>query len=216
LDYYFVILIHKIGDKEIRTLIFLWLHNQSFYKKLQAQAVEPIGLATSVQSWADIGCSTGLMSRLAQKLDYSVTGYDINAVSLFLAKILSYRLQNIHYKNQDFYTIDSKFDRVTATSLLSVVEDKKEALNKLTSLLKDQNSTLIIIEPTEKLSIANTWKLISNLKTFWEYKGLLLWAKARENKAIDRQLFEDLEDMKVSHEYYLEGMVCVSYVRNIN
>jgi len=107
-----------------------------------------------------------------------------------------------------------KFKDLFESHTFENVEDMI-AQSKLISLLKEQDSTLIIIEATDKLSLANTWKLIKSFKTLWQYKGLLLWAKARENKAIDRQLFEALEDIKVSHEYYLEGMVCVSYIRGI-
>ena len=213
MDYHSLIPIYKIGDKKIRTIIFLWLHNQLFYKSLQKKAVSSIDTTAFYKSWADIGCSTGLMTRLAQKLNYKVTGFDINSISLLFAKILAYKLKNIKYKKQDFYTLNSKFDIVSATSLLSVVEDKKEALKKLLSLLKDDTSILIIIEPTEKLALKNVWKLISNVKTFWFYKGLLVWAKAREGKAIDSNLFNELKDINISKKYHLEGMVCVTYIQ---
>jgi 2-polyprenyl-3-methyl-5-hydroxy-6-metoxy-1,4-benzoquinol methylase len=213
LDYSSSIFIYKIGNKTIKSIKFLWLHNQVFYKNLQAKAVEPIGSTDIIRTWADIGCSTGLMTRLAQKLNYKVTGFEINATSITLAKILSYKLKNINYKKQDFYTINSKFDIVSATSLLSVVENKKEALNKLVSLLKDNDSTLIIIEPTKNLSLKNVWKLISNIKTFWFYKGLLVWAKARENKAIDNSIFDDIKDIEIYQEYYLDDMICITHIR---
>lgn len=213
MDYHSFIFIYKIRDKKIRTIIFLWLHNQSFYKNLQKKVVESIDSTTFNKSWADIGCSTGLMTRLAEKLNYKVIGFDINNVSIILAKILSYKLKNINYEKQDLYTINNKFDIVSATSLLSVIENKKEALIKLLSLLKDDNSTLIIIEPTEKLSSRNVWKLINNLKTFWFYKGLLLWAKARENKAIDNNIFKELKDIKTYQKYHLDDMICVTYIQ---
>ncbi|MDQ7085580.1 MAG: class I SAM-dependent methyltransferase [Sulfurovum sp.] len=172
-----------------------------------------MGLASEDKSWADIGCSTGLLTRLAHKLHYHVKGFDINTISLLVAKMLSLALPNIHYQKKDFYTIESKFDIVTATSLLSVVEDKKEALLKLISLLKDSNSTLIIIEPTQALSVVNTWKCIHNLSTWWLYKGLLVWAKAREGKAIDEKIFEEIDGIFFSHSYHLDTMVRVTYIK---
>ena len=113
----------------------------------------------------------------------------------------------------DLYTINNKFDIVSATSLLSVIDNKKEALVKLLSLLKDDNSTLIIIEPTEKLSSKNVWKLINNLKEFWFYKGLLLWAKAREGKAINNNIFKELKDVKIYQEYHLYDMICITHIQ---
>jgi len=194
------------------TFIFLWLQNQIFYNQLQKNVLSPISVADNTKSWADIGCSTGLITRLAQKLGYGVTGYDINDFSLLVAKILSLTKKNITYKNEDFHTLKTKFDIVSATSLLSVVEDKEKSLASLISLLKDENSTLIIIEPSALMSRDNVWKKIDGIKTFWYYKGLLLWAKAREGKHIDTALFEDLKGVNIEQKYYLHEMVCVSYI----
>ena len=73
------------------------------------------------------------MTRLAYRLKYNVIGYDINSFSLFLAKLLSWGLKNISYEKRDFHNLEKKFDIVTATSLLSVVDDKKVSLIKLIS-----------------------------------------------------------------------------------
>ncbi len=203
----------KIRGKEISTLIFLWLHNQTFYKKLQNTAAEKISSAVTIQEWADIGCSTGLISRIAARLNYTVTGYDIDSFSLLVAKSISLHLKNISYKKQDFLTIKTKYDIVSATSLLSVVNDEKAALQKLLSLLKNSDSTLIIIEPTEMLTLKNVYKLITNLQAFWHFKGLLLWAKAREGKHIDMEIFETVDEDKISYIEHLNGMVRVFYIK---
>lgn len=211
LCYYYIYFRKK--ENNINTLIFLWLHHQTFYKALQQEVIAPFGFASGDKSWADVGCSTGLLTRLAQKSGYRVTGYDINNFSLFIAKILSYSKKNIAYNNENFHELKQTFDVVSATSLLSVVEDKKEALDSLLNLLKDKNSTLVIIEPTNELSRKNVYKHIHGLKSFWFYKGLLLWAKAREGKAVDEVLFENLEHVDITKKYYLEGMVCVRSIR---
>jgi len=195
------------------TFIFLWLQNQTFYKLLQQSVLRPIrSEKTDDKSWADVGCSTGLLSREAAKKGYSVVGYDINRFSLFFAKVLSWHLKNISYSSENFETLQSRFDVVSATSLLSVVDDKKETLEKLVRLLKTEKSILIIIEPTELLSTQNVKKLIVDFKTLWYYKGLLLWAKARENKSVDIQIFDTIKNIDVKHEFYLNEMVRVSYI----
>jgi len=104
---------------------------------------------------------------------------------------------------------------VSATSLLSVVDNKKETLIKLISLLKDEKSTLIIIEPTEKMTKKRVRELMVDLKSFWFYKGLLLWANARERKLVSKDLFNDLAGTNISYKYYLDDMVCVSYLQKI-
>ncbi len=116
------------------------------------------------------------------------------------------------YLCQDFYTLSKTFDIITATSLLSVIEDKEQALKKLISLQKSENSTLIIIEPTEKFTRKNVKKKITNFKSFWQYKGLWVWARARENKAIDPKIFDGLEGFDIEKRFFLDEMVVVWYI----
>jgi ubiquinone/menaquinone biosynthesis C-methylase UbiE len=155
------------------------------------------------------------MTRLAQRLGYSVRGYDINDFSLFIARVLSFGFKNIRYDNKDFTTLSQRFDVVTATSLLSVVEDKSKSLEALLDLLKDENSTLIIIEPTEEMCLKNVKKSINDLTSWWHYKGLLLWAKARENKAVPKSLFDNLKNVNIEYAYHLDGMIRVTYIHRI-
>ena len=54
---------------------------------------------------------------------------------------------------------------------------------------------------------------IKNFKTFWFYKGLLLWAKAREGKVIDNNIFNKLKDIKIYQKYHLDDMVCITYMQ---
>ena len=109
--------------------------------------------------------------------------------------------------------IKEKFDVVSGTSLLSVVENKEETLTKLISLLKDKKSTLIIIEPTNLMTKESVKAIMLDLKTIWFYKGLLLWASAREGKETPRTLFKNLENVKLTHHYHLKKMVRVTYIR---
>jgi len=110
-------------------------------------------------------------------------------------------------------SLQQQFDVVSATSLLSVVDEKERALKKLIALLKDSDATLIIIEPTEKMCKEHVRELMVDLRTSWYYKGLLLWASAREGKAISSSLFNALEDVEVSHRYFLHEMVRVTYIK---
>ena len=199
------------------TFIFLWLQNQYFYKNLQQNALDTIPTTSNTKSsykktWADIGCSTGLITRLAEKKGYQVTGYDLSTFSLLVAKLLSLGKTQIAYKKENLFHINETFTIISATSLLSVVEDKKEAIEKLISLLENKESTLVIIEPTEIMSIQNVQTHITDFKSWWYYKGLLLWAKAREGKAVDVEVFDDLEDLEITHHYHLHDMVRVSYL----
>lgn len=164
------------------------------------------------KSWIDVGCSTGLLVREAAQKGYTVLGYDINKFSLLFARFLSWRFKNSSYSSEDFRAQDKKFDVVSATSLLSVVDDKEETLKNLVKLLKNDRSTLVIIEPTEHLSPSNVKKLIVDFKSFWYYKGLLLWAKARQNKSVESKIFDSVVDIQVKHTLYFDKMIRVSYI----
>ena len=162
-------------------------------------------------SWADIGCSVGLFTRLAYKKGHYITGYDLNTTSL---KIASFLNTNITYKNENFLEFQNeKFDVISATSLLSVMPDKKIAFAKLVLLLKDKNSLLIIIEPTSKLTVQNVIKLCKgNIFNFYKYKAFFLWAKARENKAMDINIIENNKNLKYNHTYMYNDMIRISKI----
>ena len=134
-------------------------------------------------------------------------------MSLKVARLLSFPLKNIHYLHQDFHTIHKKFDVVSATSLLSVVENKTESLQKLIDLLKKNDATLILIEPTDKMTVKNVQKTIVDFRTFWFYKGLLVWAKAREGKAVSTEVFENVASLKIQHQYHIHDMIRITYIK---
>jgi len=196
------------------TFIFLWLQNQHFYKNLQQTALDDIPATSNKEHWADIGCSTGLITRLARKKGYKVVGYDLNAFSLFIAKLLLFGQKHIEYKKENLFNIHQTFSVISATSLLSVVDNEKEALEKLISLLKNKHSSLVIIEPTKKMTVQNVQTHITGFKSWWHYKGLLLWAKAREGKFVPLSLYS-IENVSVVHKYYLFDTVRVSYLKII-
>ena len=82
-------------------------------------------------------------------------------------------------------------------------------------MLKDKDSVLIIIEPSKDLKVKNVKKLINNFKTFWFYKGLLLWAKARESKHLNNEIFKEFKNIHIEQKYYLNNMVCTTYIKKI-
>jgi 2-polyprenyl-3-methyl-5-hydroxy-6-metoxy-1,4-benzoquinol methylase len=159
----------------------------------------------------DIGCSVGLLTRIAHKNNHTITGYDLDNISLKIASLLN---KKIKYKNENFLDFQNeKFDVISATSLLSVLKDQQSAYNKLISLLKDENSLLIIIEPTNKLSVKNVLKLCNkSIKNIWKYKGFFLWAKAREGKAVDINIIDKQENITVEHIYLYNDMIRISKI----
>lgn len=63
------------------------------------------------------------------------------------------------------------------------------------------------------MTVTNVHALINNFKSWWYYKGLLLWAKAREGKSIPKSVFENLNNVNIYHKYYLDDMLEVTYIK---
>ena len=196
----------------MKVALFWYLQAQAFYRLMHQEAVRLASVkeADTKQQWADVGCGVGLMSHIADAKGYEVHSYDLDSGMIAWAKFLNRKKLHLSYEEQDVMTLDTKFDVITATSLLSVVPERKLVLNKLQSLLKDKNSKLILIEPTEAMKVANVWKMIKSVKTFNQYKMLLVWANARQGKSVDEQIFNDIEN--VTHHYVLNNMVRITVI----
>ena len=187
----------------LNSVIFLWLGSQPFYRNIWQKLLEQIEpLAPSQTSWLDVGCNVGHLCRIAHTQGFQVTGLDIDTKALKFAKLLSNAA--IHYTQE--LKNDEKFHIITAHSLLSVVDNKVKMLQELHNY-KQKEAQLIIIEPTEKLTLANVSKQIHSPSSFWYYKGLLLWAFFRQGKAIDINLLGDAR-----HLYLYDEMIRISFL----
>lgn len=147
-------------------------------------------------------------------MNFNVTGYDTDFLSIKIAEYLFPKLENLYYLQQDFNDCNIQYDVISATSLLSVMKEKKESLKKLISLLKDQNSALIIIEPTKHLTPYNVYKFMRSQRVFWSYKALMLWALARKNRHLEDDFFKNLTDICITQTDALEGMIQFTYIKH--
>ena len=197
----------------MKVLLFWYLQSQAFYKSLHQHAVTlaDIDKGDNRLTWADVGCGVGLMSRIADVKGYKVDSYDLDSGMIRGAKFLNRKRPHLTYTVQDVMTLVKIYDVVSATSLLSVVPDKKATLSKLQSLLHDGKSTLILIEPTEKMSLKNAWKMVTSVNTFFQYKMLLVWANARQGQALDKTIFDDITN--ISHYDVLNDMVRITVIK---
>jgi 2-polyprenyl-3-methyl-5-hydroxy-6-metoxy-1,4-benzoquinol methylase len=150
------------------------------------------------------------MSRIVAEQGYEVYSYDLDSSMIFWAKFLNRNRCNVFYEQKDVMNLFCLFDVVSATSLLSVVPNKKEVLEKLQSLLKTEKSKLILIEPTQEMTVKNVFKMMKDIKTFKYYFMFLIWAKARQNKEIDSNIFKEIKN--ISYHYFLSNMVRVTII----
>ena len=192
--------------------LFWYLQSQAFYQRIHKSAVEAADLQVSKEmKWADVGCGIGLMSRMAYAHGYrDISSYDLDHGMIKWAKFINRKNTVLKYTQKDVMALEKKFDVISATSLLSVVPERSEVLEKLISLLKNEDSKLILIEPTEKMHVKNVWELVGNLKELYYYKMLFIWAKARQGKAVDETIFKDVKN--ISHKYLFNDMVRITII----
>ena len=197
----------------MKVLLFWFLQAQTFYKKLHEDALVSAHVKTSnlKEEWADIGCGVGLMSTLANEKAYKVNSFDLDPQMITFAKFLHKDKPQLTFEVQDVMKLTHSYDVISATSLLSVVPQRKEVLTKLISLLKTQDSKLILIEPTKEMSVKNVYKLIHSPLDLWRYKMLFVWANARQGKEVSKEIFKDIKN--ISHHYFLNEMVRVSVLK---
>lgn len=197
----------------MKVLLFSYLQTQEFYKNIHQYALELLDNKPTKHNnkWADIGCGMGIMGKIASENSYNVSAYDLDKYMVFWAQYLNKKNKKLHFELKDVMNVIESFNVVSATSLLSVVTEKELVLTKLVSLLKDDQSTLILIEPTKEMSLKNVWKQCMNLKSLYYYKMLFIWAKVREGKAVDINMFAKYKN--ISHFYILEGMVRITLIK---
>lgn len=187
--------------------LFTWLQGADFYRELHRQAVDCLPEGEGKQ-WMDVGCGPGLVTRLAAARGYAATGVDTDAGMVKAAR----RLAKWHRSAATFQQGDLQsspaqgVDVVSAASLLAVLDDKQQGLLTLWNGVRP-GGHLLIIEPTQKMSPENAAELIRAGLPGKRLRGLKLWAANRHNRAIDPQLFQQLDVAEMQHLELLGGLV---------
>lgn len=191
----------------IGAVLFTWLQGAKFYSDLHKQAVDTLPSGKG-KTWIDLGCGPGLVSRLAADKFYDVTGIDTDISMIRAAR----RLKKCHGSKAHFavsnltYLLGKKADVISAASLLAVLDDKEDALNKMWDSVLPEGY-LLIIEPTELMNQENANKLIKSGLPKKRLMGLKLWAKARENRSVDPAIFDNIKTKDKKILEFLGGLV---------
>ena len=191
----------------IGTVLFTWLQGADFYKNLHKQAVDSLPLGEG-KTWIDLGCGPGLVARQAAINHYDVTGIGTDIYMIKAARRIS-KWHNVkaHFKVGDLsYLMDKKADVISAASLLAVLDDKESALNIMWDSVRPEGY-LLIIEPTKLMNLENANKLINSGLPKKRINGLRMWAKARENRAVESSVFENINTKDKTSIELLDGLV---------
>jgi len=191
----------------IASTLFTWIQGADFYRDLHKEAVDLLP-AGEGKLWMDIGCGPGLVSHLAAQRGYQVTGIDSDPQMIQSAKrIAKQKGISINFKTGDVFDLPKdSADVVSAASLLAVLGDKVSGLNSLWSCIRSGGS-LLIIEPTNQMTIENAEQLIKNGLPRKRINGLRLWSRARQGNTINPAIFETLNAEKTEYTTLLHGLV---------
>lgn len=177
-----------------------------FYTELHRQAVALLPAATQGQSWLDMGCGPGLVARLAAQRGYRALGLDIDLFMVEQARrhgTPGCRFEVAGLEELPHYPPASV---VSAASLLYVLPQPQAALHELWQAVRP-GGYLLVIETTATFTLGHALRQWPR-----QPRGcrlvLLLWALARQGRAVDRTLLRQaLPEAEPSVTPLLDGMV---------
>lgn len=191
----------------IGAFLFTWLQGAGFYYDLHKQAVDTLPPGDG-KKWVDVGCGPGLIARLAAAKNYKTLGLDTDPSMIRMAQGLAlWEQSNAKFAVGDLGYLDGQqADVVSAASLLVVVPDQVETLKNLWNTVKP-GGHLLVIEPTDLMTTENAKKAINAGLPKKRVNGLRVWAKAREGRIIDPDIFDPIQTHQEHCLPLLHGLV---------
>ena len=185
---------------------FSWLQSAPFYVAAHAQAVSLLPQA-SEETWLDVGCGPGLVTRLAAQRGYEAIGVDRDRNMIGCAAKLTGAHASCRFELADVAHLNARYcaDVVSAASLLFVLEDPQAALRQLWGCVRPKG-TLLIIETTQEMSPAHARSVIDRIPPR-RRAALSLWARARNGKALDPNIYAALPALSIERNPLLHGML---------
>ena len=169
--------------------LFTWIQGADFYHDLHKKAVETLPKGGG-KVWLDVGCGPGLVARLAAARGYSATGIDISPHMIHAARrIAKQEKSQASFRVGDISGLSvNTADVVSAASLLAILENKQSGLRRLWKCVRP-GGALLIVEPTNKMTVHNAEKVIENGLSGKRTEGLRMWATARQGRAVDTEIY---------------------------
>lgn len=196
--------------------LFRRVQGAGFYEDLHRRAVSLLPPGQGAH-WLDVGCGPGLLARLAVARGYTVTAVDRDPAMIVAAERtprnhadgLSFRVSSL-----EMLTVSRlRGAVVSAGSLLAVMDDRRQGLGNLLTLLHP-GGTLLLVEPTAEMTLRRAWRWLhrQGLRRMRGRGWLLLWAATRQpGRAVDHaglmQALPEGGDWQVTGTPLLGGMV---------
>lgn len=194
--------------------LFSWVQDAAFYRQLHQEAVSLLPRGSG-QSWLDAGCGPGLVTRLAAAHGYRAVGVDIDPHMIGIARRIGQRQASsgsLRFEIADLEHLPERSaEVVSAASLLAVMDDRPAALDALLRCTRP-GGTLLIIEPTTKMTRDSARQLNRSGRPGTPSLALRLWAYAREGRAVDPEIFY-ATGHPVEKTLLLDGLVAAWRIR---
>ncbi|MGO9475233.1 MAG: class I SAM-dependent methyltransferase [Rhodomicrobium sp.] len=137
--------------------LFARLQDADFYSGLHLAAANLLPNGKLGQSWLDVGCGPGLLTRIAAEKGHAACGIDRDPDMIAAARHLASRRGcGASFAVSDIETARAaagRFDVVSASSLLVVLPNPAETLRQLVDLTKPEGR-LLIVEASSRMSRA--------------------------------------------------------------
>jgi len=190
----------------VGTKLFVWLQGAEFYRNLHHEALKQIPDGKG-KKWMDVGCGPGLLARLAAGKGYDAIGIDPDSSMIREAKKIALNENSsAHFEVGDVFRIPPEnADIVSASSLLATLDDKVAGFHALLMAVKPGGS-LLIIEPTDRMTPKAVDVIIRGGVRGKRITGLQLWAHARQGRAVNPKIFNASEGI-ITFTPLLGGLV---------
>ncbi len=164
-----------------------WAQSAEFYTEFHERAVEAVG-QQETRDWLDVGCGPGLLSRLAARRGYAVTGVDISRHMIDAARSLSAGNETYIVRGLDGLVAEgAKASVVSASSLLVVIPNPELVLGQLERLVRP-GGLLLVIEAGNGFN----WRTGVRALFDGRIRGrlqFLVWLFVRSGRTVDESLF---------------------------
>ena len=166
--------------------LFTALQQASFYYSVHEEAVALLPEGNG-RNWLDVGCGPGLVTRLAARRRYRSLGVDSDSDMVTQAEKLTLPYEStarflcgtVDYKHPEA----SDYDVVSAASLLTVLPDRRQALQQLFSHVAPKGQ-LLIVETSARMTFINALHWCWQRRFPKGFGWLLLWGWVRGGRAV--------------------------------
>jgi SAM-dependent methyltransferase len=188
----------------LSTALFSWVQGAAFYEQTHRAAVELLPSGAG-RSWLDVGCGPGLVTRLASQRGYDALGIDRDAAMVRAARRAKHGGEHYEVSDLEGAARGVRADVVSAASLLYVLRDPEKGVALLWRCVQPAGH-LLVVETTRDMTPERASRILGKTAR-GRRLALLLWARARRGRTVDRSVLDAARGARIERHLLLEGLV---------